>query len=119
MHRPPLIIDGPDHPHAFDNVPVRVRPEHCDRKCGTCKGHGGWIVELHDHGRCKMTACETCLGSGWIDSDGLFRVHDIIVVDGAPRWVVRYERRDPVPVETIRGRETAADNENHQETLAA
>lgn len=119
MHRPPLIIDGPDHPRAFDNIPVRVRPDHCDRQCGKCKGRGAWIVEMHDHGRCRITACDACLGSGWLDSAGLFRVHDIEMVDGAPAWVVRYERQDVAGTGTAGLRAPCADNENDQETLAA
>ena len=118
MHRAPLMISGPDHPNAFDNIPVRVRPDHCDAQCAKCRGRGAWIVELHDHGRCKVTACDECQGSGWIDGDGMFRVHDIVMVGGVPTWVVRYERRAPAPIE-VAGTTHAATNENDAETMAA
>lgn len=108
MHRPPLTIPGPEHPNAFDNIPVRDRPDHCDARCGRCHGRGAWITELHDHGRCKITACDVCQGSGWIASNGMCRIHDIVMIGRTPTWVIRMERR-PVPdgarcdMETLEG----------------
>lgn len=92
---PPIIISGPDQPHAFDGIPIDRRPPHADSRCATCSGHGAWNVLLHlDTGRCIIQACDDCDGSGWICSNGDRHVDDIVMIDGHPAWVVEVRRRE-------------------------
>lgn len=94
-HVEPIIIDGPEHPHAFTGIPIDRRPDHATQMCGTCKGHGAWNVLLHiDTGRCIIQGCEDCDGCGWV-SDPEKRMIDDIVYDenGMPRWVLRLAPR--------------------------
>lgn len=98
---PPIMIDGPDHPHAFDGIPLDQRPPGRDTRCTSCKGHGAWNAMLHiDTGRCRIQGCSECDGSGWISSNGQAPVADIVIVDGHPAWITRIEQR-PVRSRTV------------------
>lgn len=94
---PPILIDGPDHPHAFDNIPVRGRPAHADIACSHCCGRGAWNEMLHpDSFRCRLAVCRECDGQGWVQIDGGRTMQDIVLVDGRPTWIRR--RMPPPPV---------------------
>ena len=102
---PPVHMDGPDHPHSFDNVPTRERPEHADVPCTTCRGHGAWNELLHlDSFRCRLATCHDCRGSGWVSRDGGTTTPDIVLTDGVPRWTLRRTPRPPMLVAS-RGRD--------------
>lgn len=94
---PPLTISGPDHPHAFDNIPERTRPPYADVRCTTCRGRGAWNQVLHlDSFRCILAICGDCDGSGWKSFDGSRTVHDIEMTEHGPAWTLR--RIPPPPV---------------------
>lgn len=94
----PVVIEGPDHPHAFTGIPIDRRPAHATQKCARCKGHGAWNSLLYpDTGRCIIQGCDDCDGSGWV-CDPEDRVIDDIEYDvrGRPRWVLRLAPREIV-----------------------
>jgi hypothetical protein len=110
---PPIIISGPDQPHAFDGIPIDRRPDHRSSTCATCKGHGAWNVLLHqDTGRCVIQACDDCDGSGWT-SDPDKRVVDEIVYDerGRPRWALVLRPRPVKTREPLMEAKNAAEKE--------
>ncbi len=97
---PPIMISGPDQPHALDNVPVRARPDHGDVVCSHCQGRGAWNEMLHlDSFRCRLAICGECDGHGWKASDGSRTVSDIAIRDGLPAWTTR--RIPPPPILTV------------------
>lgn len=92
----PVVVDGPEHPHAFTGIPIDRRPAHATHKCTKCKGHGAWNSLLYpDTGRCIINPCDECDGSGWVSSTN-DRVIDDIAYDerGMPRWVLRVAPRE-------------------------
>ena len=93
---------GPDHALAFQNLAIRHKPDYLEALCPKCKGHGAWNVMLNNAGtfRNLIQACDVCRGDGWVDTDGYDLVDDIIVVDGAPRWVLKAVDKSPVPANT-------------------
>lgn len=87
----PIEIDGPEHPHAFDGLPIRSRPEYGHHPCITCRGHGCWNELLFlDSGRCRLKGCDDCDGSGWRTMDGHHVALDIVMENGHPKWIVRH-----------------------------
>lgn len=94
---PPLMITGPDQPHALDNLPIRTRPEHADMQCDHCHGRGAWNEMLHlDSFRCRLAICGSCDGHGWRSTDGSRTISDIVVRDGSPAWIQRRIASQPV-----------------------
>lgn len=90
----PVLVDGPDHLHAFTGIPLDRRPAHGASRCPLCKGHGAWNSLIHlDTGRCIIKPCGECDGSGWISGDGNRYIDDIVLVDGRPAWTIRIEPR--------------------------
>lgn len=87
-----VVCQGPDSPHAFDNVPLLPRGGTLDARCAVCRGHGQWNVELDLVSfRCKRAICDHCLGAGWVETGGdPVSVPDIVrSADGHPMWIVR------------------------------
>ena len=84
---------GPDSPHAFDNVPLVPRNGSLDARCPRCMGHGQWNSEIDLVSfRCKRTICETCFGSGWIETgnDPIAMADIILSPGGYPQWITRH-----------------------------
>lgn len=83
---------GPDDKHAFDNIPLLSQDGALDVPCPVCKQHGQWNGEIDLVSfRCKRVICDTCLGSGWIETgDDAREVPDIIMTpEGYPKWILR------------------------------
>jgi len=117
---PPIMIDGPDRPHAFDNIPVRARPDHADARCTHCDGHGAWNEMLHlDSFRCRLAICHDCDGLGWISYDGSRTIQDVAVRNGHPAWILRRMPPPPVLVSAQTAPWTAAEPEPEPELEAA
>jgi len=109
---PPIMIDGPDRPHAFDNIPLRTRPDHADARCGNCRGHGAWNEMLHlDSFRCRLAVCHDCDGLGWVASDGSRTISDIAIMNGHPAWTLRRIPPPPVLVSERPARHSTSDRE--------
>ena len=83
---------GPNAPHAFDNIPLLPRNGALDAPCPICKQHGQWNAEIDLISfRCKRAICDTCYGSGWIETgDDARLIPDIIMTpEGYPKWILR------------------------------
>lgn len=94
MAHPSKIVHcaGPESPHAFDHIPIKARRDALDATCPVCKGHGAWNTEIDliSH-RSKRHSCETCHGSGWIETgDDPVAVPEITMSpQGYPKWGTR------------------------------
>ncbi len=84
---PILHIEKPTEEHAFDNIPVRKRPNYADHQCRLCLGHGEWNDFIYQGGRVIIHVCEDCNGSGWVGKNGETARLDIVLIDGHPHWV--------------------------------
>lgn len=90
-HRPPLDIDGFEHPHALTGIPEQRRPAWADVRCDTCAGRGCRNEILHlDSFRCRLAACDACEGAGWLATSGVHHRAIIVMVDGHPAWTVEH-----------------------------
>lgn len=90
-HAPPVVIDGPRHPRAFEGIPIATRRGQLDTTCPECEGRGQWNTEIHAHFRSKRQPCHLCLGEGWLETSGdATAVPDIIVVNGHAQWITRW-----------------------------
>ncbi|MEN2786665.1 hypothetical protein ACFOKI_01805 [Sphingomonas qilianensis] len=88
-----VLCDGPDSPHAFDNIPLQIRNGTLDARCPICLGYGQWNTEIDLVSfRCKRAVCAYCHGAGWIETGGdPVAVPDIVLTpEGYPKWVVNY-----------------------------
>jgi hypothetical protein len=84
---------GPESPYAFFNIPLATRNGALDARCPNCQGYGQWNVELDLVSmRSKRAVCDTCLGSGWIETgNDALAVPDIVRgPTGHPMWIIRY-----------------------------
>jgi len=96
---PPLMIAGPDEPHALDNIPIRMRPDHADVTCEHCRGRGAWNELLHlDSMRCRLAICPECDGHGWKARDGTRMISDVVMRNGHAAWIRRHVPPPPILV---------------------
>jgi hypothetical protein len=101
-----IECDGPDSPHAFDNVPLQPCNGALDAPCPICKGHGQWNTEIDLVSfRCKRESCAHCFGSGWVETgDDPVVLPDIVLApEGYPKWIMRYVSREDVPDHGLKG----------------
>lgn len=83
---------GPDDAHALDNIPLQPRHGALDAVCAACRGHGSWNREIDLISfRCKRVPCETCHGSGWIETgdDPVTGLDIQMTPQGYPKWGTR------------------------------
>lgn len=85
--------DGPDAPHALDNVPEQARNGALDARCPVCRGRGQWNTEIDLVSfRCKRAICPRCNGAGWVETgNDPIALPDIeLAPQGYPKWTTRY-----------------------------
>jgi hypothetical protein len=85
-----VTCDGPDHPHAFDVVPLQPRNGSLDARCPVCRGHGQWNTEIDLVSfRCRRAICPRCLGAGWVETgtDPVVIPDIELAPEGYPHWV--------------------------------
>lgn len=73
----------PDHPDAFNDFPGEKPQGAFRRKCGRCRGYGGWNLKLfayflaphledtpeNRHRQHFRASCSSCFGFGWTNDD--------------------------------------------------